>query len=288
MKYRLLIFAFSLIFTLPGCQSADDAGQATPVPGVGVPPLPSGETHTFLPENLIATDSAAQVTARYTDPTKRYAHGILGDPIEAGGLLVVRKGKTYYYKLDDAFVFEDLQPRLADVDNDGELEFITIQSSLTMGASVAIYKIKDEKLQPYAASPFIGTSSRWLNIAAINDLDDDGKVEIAWVQTPHIGGILKIARVQNGALDLVDEISGVSNHRIGSRNLCLSVLTKNSAGQTVYIPTNQYDIVLGFQLIHGRIQKTDSITLAVDASRPLFEQHNFPSRVPDRNCIFAK
>ncbi len=204
-------------------------------------PVLVSNAYEYLPENLVAKDDILQVTARYTTPTTRYAHGILGDQIEAGGLLVTVKDKSCHYKLSDDFVFEDLQPRLADVDKDGVLEFITIQSSLTQGDSVAVYKIKNDSLQPFLTSGYIGSSSRWLNIAAIDDLDNDGKVEIAWVQTPHIGGILKIARIEDGKWTLLDEKSGVSNHQIGSRNLCLSVLTASMPYKTLYLPTKQYD-----------------------------------------------
>ncbi|MFM2268580.1 MAG: hypothetical protein RL757_2021 [Bacteroidota bacterium] len=239
----------------------------------------------YLPENLVAKDDATQVTARYTHPTTRYAHGILGDQIEGGGLLVTVKNKQYHYKLDEAFVFEDLQPRLADIDNDGVLEFITIQSSLTQGGSVAVYKIINDTLRPFLSSGYIGTPSRWLNIAAIDDLDNDGKIEIAWVQTPHIGGILKVARIENGRWNLLDEKSGVSNHRIGSKNLCLSVLTATSPYKTLFLPTQSYDMVKGFQFQNDRIVETQTVNLAVNISISLFEQYNFVNRISDKNCI---
>lgn len=239
----------------------------------------------YLPENLIAKDDAQQVTARYTLPTTRYAHGILGDQIEGGGLLVTVKNKQYHHKLDAAFVFEDLQPRLADVDNDGALEFVTIQSSVTQGGSVAVYKIINDSLQPYLSSGYIGSSSRWLNVAAIADLDNDGKIEIAWVQTPHIGGILKIARIENGKWTLLDEKTGVTNHRIGSKNLCLSVLTATMPYKTLYLPTQQYDAVKGFQLKNGKIVETETVNLTVNTSVSLFEQYNFRDRIVDKNCI---
>ena len=247
--------------------------------------IPISNTYQYLPENLIAKDSLKQVTARYTDPTPRYAHGILGDQIEGGGLLVTVKGKEYHYKLDENNVFEDLQPRLADVDNDGNLEFITIQSSTTGGGSVAVYKIIDDKLQPYLTSGYIGTPSRWLNVAAIGDLDNDGKIEIAWIQTPHIGGILKIARVENNQLVLLDSKSGITNHRIGSKNLCLSVLTNTSPQKTLYIPTQQYDAIKGFQLINSKIVEVETINQAVNDAISLFQQYNFKDKIEDRNCI---
>jgi hypothetical protein len=97
----------------------------------------------------------------------------------------VRNNKEYYYRLGTNYVFEDLRPRLKDVDNDGEVEFITIQTSLKLGASVAIYKIINDKLVLSVQSNYIGSTHRWLNIAAIDDLDNDGIVEIVWIQTPH-------------------------------------------------------------------------------------------------------
>jgi hypothetical protein len=239
----------------------------------------------YPPENLVSKDDTKQVTARYTLPTTRYAHGILGDQIEGGGLLVTVKDKQYHYKLADAFVFEDLQPRLADVDKDGALEFITIQSSLTQGGSVAVYKIINDSLQPFLSSVYIGTPNRWLNIAAIDDLDNDGKIEIAWVQTPHFGGILKIARIENNKWTLLDEKTGVSNHRIGSKNLCLSVLTATTPQKTLYLPTQSYDMVKGFQLQNGKIIETETFNLAVNVGVSLFEQYNFRDRIVDKNCI---
>ena len=94
-----------------------------------------------LPENLIAYNSDRSISARYVDPTLRYDHGVLGDKIEAGGLLVIKDRIEYYFKLDEVYVFEDLQPRLKDVDHDGEPEFITIQTHMNLGASVSVYKI---------------------------------------------------------------------------------------------------------------------------------------------------
>lgn len=93
---------------------------------------------TFMPENMIARDAASGLTARYTDPTAHYAHGILGDKIEAGGLLIEKAGKRYCYQLDDQYVFKDLQPRLADVNGDGQPEPVTIRSCNSQGAGVAI------------------------------------------------------------------------------------------------------------------------------------------------------
>ncbi len=241
----------------------------------------------FLPENLIARDSASGMTARYTDPTTRYRHGILGDAVEGGGLLVVLKGKEYYFKLDENHVFEDLMPRLADVDGDGVPELVTIRSSLTQGGGVAVYKIKDDQLQLFAESDFIGMPNRWLNLAAITDLDGDGTTEIAWVQTPHIGGTLKIARIDGARLRVITEMSGCSNHRIGSRNLCLSVVTQADGFRELFLPTNAYDAVVGLRLREDRISETSRMSGEVDAAKPLINQFSFDRPLHNATCIDA-
>ena len=69
----------------------------------------------------------------------------------------------------------------------------------------------------------------WLNIVTINDLDNDGIVELVWIQTPHIGGILKVAKINAGALQVLDTESQYSNHEGGERNMCLSILTEQSS-----------------------------------------------------------
>ena len=242
---------------------------------------------TFLPENLIARDTASGLTARYTDPTTRYAHGILGDRIEAGGLLVEKAGKRYYYPLDEQYVFEDLQPRLADMDGDGQPEFVTIRSSKTQGAGVAIFKLVKDKLVLLAASDFVGTPNRWLNIAAIADLDNDGTLEIAWVQTPHIGGILRVAHLVKDRLEVIDQKSGYSNHRIGQRNLCLSVLTASTPLKTLYLATNDYAALASLQLVNGKIMEISRQDKAIDATKPLLGQLGFSDSVADASCIYV-
>lgn len=248
------------------------------------PDLPS-KTYESLPENLTVYNAEHSISARYVDPTGRYDHGILGDKIEAGGLLVVKNNKEYYFKLDTNFVFEDIRPRLKDIDNDGDIEFITIQTSLQLGASVAIYKIINDKLVLFVQSNYIGTTHRWLNIAAIDDLDNDGKVEIAWIQTPHIGGVLKIGRIEGDSLHILDEITGVSNHQNGSRNLCLSVVTNSNSNKRLYVPNDPHNAIIGFCFQNGHIVLQDTVLLNIDPNKPLFLQYNFQNLLEDQNCI---
>ena len=61
------------------------------------------------------------VRAWYGKPTKRYDHGVLGDAIEAGSLVVVDSaGRKFEVVLSKDYVFEDITPRIADLDGDDE------------------------------------------------------------------------------------------------------------------------------------------------------------------------
>ncbi|TCK99414.1 VCBS repeat protein [Shimia isoporae] len=162
---------------------------------------------------LLAVPAAAEITsARYTEPTTRYAHGVLGDAIEYGALeLKLRGGKKVTITLPQDRVFEDLEPRLFDVTGDGALEAIVIESSQDGGARLAIYNEKGL----VAATPHIGQRNRWLAPVGVADLDGDGLVELAYIDRPHLAKTLRVWRYESGALTQVASRKGLTNHRIG-------------------------------------------------------------------------
>ena len=172
-------------------------------------------TWRFVAPILVAGVTAVQaevISARYTDPTDRYAHGVLGDAIEWGTLELTLTDKSRRrIVLPQSRVFEDLEPRLFDVDQDGDLEAIVIESSARLGARLAIY---DEN-GLLAANPFIGRSNRWLAPIGAADLDGDGHIEIAYIDRPHLAKTLRVWRFVDGALVDVTSLAGLTNHRIG-------------------------------------------------------------------------
>lgn len=200
-----------------------DAGVVclAPSPVDGLPPkAPDGG----LPDGSIAQASTGDIRrAWYARPTKRYGHGVLGDRIEAGALVAEASGTRYAYVLPETHVFEDITPRIADLDGDGRNEIVAIRSSLTRGAAVAVLGLRDGRLRLLDTSRQIGRSNRWLNIAGIADYKGSGRPVIAWVETPHIGGILKTATFSGDRLTTSKQTrSGFSNHFIGSREQGLS------------------------------------------------------------------
>ena len=73
-----------------------------------------------LADGHIASGPRDIKRAWLAEPTERYDHGILGDPFEAGSLMIEgRDGKVNAVRLKDDAVFEDLEPRLAELDRDG-------------------------------------------------------------------------------------------------------------------------------------------------------------------------
>ncbi|GGH45651.1 VCBS repeat-containing protein [Frigidibacter albus] len=149
--------------------------------------------------------------ADYADATGRYPHGALGDDLEWGALLLTLDGQQRRFTLPDALVFEDTAPRLADLDGDGAPEVIVVESHAAQGARLAVWGPGGR----IAATPFIGTRFRWLALLGAADLDGDGRVEIAYVETPHLGRTLRLVRLEGDRLVPLADLPGLTNHRFG-------------------------------------------------------------------------
>lgn len=182
---------------------------------------------------LAAAPLCAQVIteASYSEPTTRYAHGVLGDDEEWGNMSVVvrtergKKGdllhswvnKTYNLRLPDELVFEDVAPRLVDLDGEHGPEIVVVESHRDKGARLAVYGINDAGVPALRAwTNFIGTRNRWLAPVGAADFDGNGVMDLAFVDRPHLARRLIVVPYQDGFLDgLIVGMDGVSNHRIG-------------------------------------------------------------------------
>ena len=172
------------------------------------PGLLSGALLGLMP--LAAT--AEIVSATYAEPTQRYQHGVFGETEEWGALAFeLSSGQRIILRLPETRVFEDIAPRLADVDGDGAPEMVVVETDIALGARLAIY----DEAGFVAATPFIGQTHRWLAPVGAADFDGDGKIEIAVVDRPHLARILTLWRYEAGSLRLAATASGFTNHRIG-------------------------------------------------------------------------
>jgi FG-GAP-like repeat len=223
-----------------------------------------------LPDGGVARFKTGGIrSAWYSSPTDRYDHGVLGDAIEGGGLTVrLADGRTAELLLPQTEVFEDITPRLADLDGDGSAEVIAILSSLQKGGALAVYGVRDGKPALLAKTPFIGQKHRWLNIAGIADYDGDGRPEIALVKTPHIGGKLQFWRFAGSGLKRIASAQGFSNHFIGSRvqNLSATLDANGDARPDLAVPSADRTKLRVMTLQGGNLKELKTIDLGAPVS----------------------
>ena len=179
--------------------------------------------------------SADIVSAEFTQPTEKYAHGILGDAIEYSGMLILTDtGKSISIELPNDHVFEDLAPRLADMDGDGNPELIVIETDVRKGAALAIY---DENGK-IAETPHIGQSSRWLAPIGVADFNDDGDMDVAYIDRPHLAKILRVWSFRNGKLREIAQQKNLTNHKIGQDFISGGVRTCKGVAQMITVDGN--------------------------------------------------
>lgn len=185
-----------------------------------------GETRMLALENSRVVQGNRNIAKAWlTEPTTRYKHFVLGAQHEAASLVVALKdGRTLRLRLPENSVFEDRIPRLADLDGNGDDEIIVVRSYLDRGAALAVAAVRGTELKIIAETPPIGIPHRWLNPAGIADFDGDGRLDIAYVQMPHVLGKLRVWTMDSRGLKEITTFDGVSNHMIGSRQLGLSAV----------------------------------------------------------------
>lgn len=190
----------------------------------GVAPVAALAAALAQPAGSEAPLAAPQpVAAAFTAPTGRYPHGVLGSLPTWGALVAdLRDGagtRRVRVDLPSTRVFEDVAPRLWDVTGDGLPEVVAVESDLGVGSRLAAWAAVAGEGGPalalLAATPFIGTRFRWLAPLGAADLDGDGRVEVAYVETPHRARVLRVVTLAGDAFAEVASLPGVTNHAVG-------------------------------------------------------------------------
>lgn len=216
---------------------------------------------------LFASVAGAEITgADYAMPTTAYGHGALPGGEYAGiefRLAPDRVIGAGTYRN----VYEDTVPRLVDLDGDGTPEVVTVISYFDSGAAIRIWDEVPSAEHPagttvavVAETAPIGQRHRWLAIAGIADLDGDGRVEIAYVDRPHLARILRIVEVvpEAGGWQLTQQAAfeGLTNHRFGVREIEGGVV-ECGAGPELRLASGDWRRIIGVRFAGGRWRMRD-------------------------------
>ena len=175
--------------------------------------------------------------ARLAGPTDGYAHGVLGDEIEASALqLRADDGSSPRAELDVEQVIEGISAIAADLAENGPFGFVVTVSDAKDGARLRAY---DEEGEVLAESDAIGQGFRWLHQIGVGPTGPQGEVEVIAVRTPHIGGVVEAYRLDGDRFERVATIEGYRSHVIGSPNLDMALLADTDADGRleVIVPT---------------------------------------------------
>lgn len=175
------------------------------------------------------------LTVFLSDPTRDHDHGVLGDAIEAGSVTIAERQRvqpgpdpkpvpvqTTRVTAGPDAVFEDLEPRLVELERGAPPHILVVKSYRDRGSALAVIGKRDGAWAILAETPPLGAPQRWLNPAAIADFDGGGKVQIALVKTPHLEGVLQVWAWDGAKLALKHEAPGYSNHARGATALDLA------------------------------------------------------------------
>lgn len=173
--------------------------------------------------NCTDGDGAWIARACYTEPLRSglYGHDVLGGTPEWTAVEVTLgpRGRTalggsaYVRRVPARHIFEDIAPRVVQLDGSGPPELILIYTDFDRGAALMVDNLETGQV---SVTPHIGTRNRWLAPLGAVDLDGDGLVELAYIDRPHLAKTLVVWRYgPSGQLTRVAELSGLTNHRIG-------------------------------------------------------------------------
>ena len=235
------------------------------------------ETRVLAPAGPDTARPAWPYVARLSHPTDRYDHDVLGGIPPWSMLEVValacgacRPGsESSRVTLPDTLVFEDVAPRLWDVTGDGRPEIVVVESDLALGARLAVwaYPASGGALVRIATTDFIGTPHRWLAPVGAGDFDRDGRIEIAYVDRPHLVRELVFVRLAGGHLREIARAPGFTAHRIGDTAIASVLRTCSDGRAEVLLPSANWTRLLAVQLADGRVLARDLGAMSVTALR---------------------
>lgn len=172
-----------------------------------------------LPDGDVLVDEQGRILV-LTGPTERYAHGILGDIVEASGFVVLAPpdlGVVGTGAVAAPAAIEGRRAIWTDMDGNGSREVQLTVSAPDVGARL-IVMAEDGSI--VSEGEPVGRSNRWRHQIAFGRFGEiPGAVEVI---TPHIGGIVSFVEFSQ-TLPSTANAQPFTSHQIGSRELDMAV-----------------------------------------------------------------
>ncbi|WP_425098218.1 FG-GAP repeat domain-containing protein [Tropicibacter sp. S64] len=260
-RVRGAVLTAALVVVAAGASACEAVGDGYGLPGRFAETevanaTPGGGRH----EGWAPRGARFVMHAGYDVETDEYGHGVLGGLRDAKVLTIhlripgdARITCPKGVRLPEGQVFEDIAPRLADLDGDGMPEILAVRSTVNGGASLVVY---DRFGRERAATPPIGQRNRWLAPVGAADLDGDGAMEIAYVDRPHLAKVLRIWRYDGVSLREVAAAEGVSNHRIGREHIAGGVRNCGQ-GPEMIVADGDFDRLLALRFTGTALSRRD-------------------------------
>lgn len=186
-------------------------------------PMPSRLPENGAPGTHLTKGSDPFIEVWLADGVERAGTGVLPGPGAASISARDRAGRVHRLDLPVDRAIEDVEPRLADVDGDGQDEIVVVMTREMQGAALAIVTLRPDGLTILAeGAP--APQGVWRDPVAIADLDGDGGPEIATVTSGDDEGRLDIWRLVDGTLTPIVGMKGFSTHVPGTRNVGMAAV----------------------------------------------------------------
>ncbi|WP_245848472.1 VCBS repeat-containing protein [Actibacterium ureilyticum] len=198
--------------------------------------------------------------ACYGDPleTGLYGHDVLGGTPEWTSVQVTLGpkgraalgGTVYVRRVPARHIFEDIAPRIVQLDGSGPPELILIYTDFDRGAALMVDNLETGRV---SVTPHIGTRNRWLAPLGAADLDGDGLVELAYVDRPHLARTLVVWRYgPDGALTRIASQTGLTSHRIGQDHITGGIVDCGQGPEIIAVNAD-WSTVMATRLSQGQL-----------------------------------
>ena len=162
-------------------------------------------------------------------------------------------------------IFEDMGPRLFDIDNDGDLKAIVVDSKLGLGAALVVYDLEGGRLRR-TENPKFGSQNSWLAPIGVADFNGDGHMDVAYVDRPHLAKTLRVWTCRDGKLTEIASLKGVTNHSIGEPFITSNIRICNGRPEMILNDSSRKNIVSVFfeegmltSKTHGKYKTPQSV-----------------------------